>query len=135
MGFLDFLKKVRPVEEHRIAEVYFLCEQDGVPERDLKRVLIGVFRRYPDIKRAYLVRVQYGRGDAMDVALCLEANVASKTPVAEVSRKFAALFGKDQHLDILYLSPPQSKDITRVANPFYVGTHEPAQSENKNGHS
>ncbi len=25
MGFLDFLKKVRPVEEHRIAEVYFLC--------------------------------------------------------------------------------------------------------------
>ena len=53
MGFLDFLKKVRHVEEHRIAEVYFLCEQDGVPERDLKRALIDVFRRYPDIKRIW----------------------------------------------------------------------------------
>jgi hypothetical protein len=135
MGFLDFLKKMRPVEEHRIAEVYFLCEQDGVSERDLKRALMDVFCRYPDIKRAYLVRVQYRPTNAMDVALCLEANVASKTVVAEVSRKFAVLFGKDQHLDILYLSPPQIKEITRVANPFYVGADEPALRENKNRHS
>ena len=70
MGFLDFLKKVRPVEEHRIAEVYFLCW-----------TLPCAWKRI----------------------------VASETPVAEVSRKFAALFGKDQHLDILYLSPLKAR--------------------------
>ncbi len=119
---MDFLKKPRPTEELRIAEIRFLCEQDGAPERDLKGALVELFRHHPDVKRAYLVRVQYGKKEGTDVVLGVEANVASRALVAEVSAKFAALFGKDQHLDILFLNPAQKASITRVAKPFYSGT-------------
>src|SRR5271165_1982568 len=122
MGFLDFLKRPRPAGEFRTLEIHFLFEQDGASEQDLKRALMQLFRQYPDIRRAYLVRVQYGRAKAMDVALCLEANVASKTVVTAVSKEFASFFGKQEHLDILYLNPVQSQDIARVANPFYSRT-------------
>ena len=125
MGFLDFLKKPR-TEELRIAEIRFLCEQEGPAERDLKSALVELFRQHPDIKRAYLVQVQYGKRDGTqregtDVALGLDGSVPSRALVGEVSAKFAALFGKNQHLDIIFLSPAQSAAITRVAKPFYSG--------------
>jgi hypothetical protein len=125
MGFLDFLKMPR-AEELRIAEIRFLCEQDGPAERDLKNALVELLRQHPDIKRAYLVQVQYGKRDGTqrdgtDVALGLDGSVASRALVGEVSARFAALFGKNQHLDIIFLSPEQSAAITRVAKPFYSG--------------
>jgi hypothetical protein len=135
MGFLDFLKRQRSHEKHWPAKVYFLDEQDGVGEQDLKRALAAVLRRNPDVKRAYLVLVQYDRQDTTHVALCLEAGTPQKTLIDAVSKEFAEMFSKAQHLDVLYLSAAQRQEVWRVAKPFYARTAESLQDQNKNGHS
>jgi hypothetical protein len=51
--------------------VNFLAEQDGPPERDLKRMLADTFARLGSVKAAYLARVDYGRPSEHHVALCI----------------------------------------------------------------
>lgn len=102
----------------QVAEIQFLVEQDGPPERLLKERLAAIFTFYPKLERAYLVQVQYS--DEGGVALCLRCTDGQKQEIAEeIGEAFGSIFGIHEHLDILFVSENQESALRRVCRPFY----------------
>src|SRR5262245_11999909 len=110
-------KAKRNTEVHGQRTVSFVGEQDGEPERLLKNALIAELRNVAELKRAYLARVEYA--DGPHVALCL---VAPEDPVTveRVGARFSEIFGRREHLDILFLTPGQEAKLQLVCTPFHV---------------
>lgn len=109
-------------EQVQVAKVQFLGEQDGIPERELKRQLSQLFTERGDIKRAYLARVQYD-GATDGVALCLLMNADCLEEVAgSVQEIFAEMFGSQEHLDILSLDQSLDADVSRSCVVFFDGS-------------
>jgi hypothetical protein len=107
----------RKTEIHSQRTVGFVGEQDGEPERLLKDALVAEFRNVAGLKRAYLARVEYA--DGVHVALCLAAPEDSAL-VERIGARFAGIFGRHEHLDVLFLGPSQEAELQRVCAPFHV---------------
>jgi hypothetical protein len=120
MSILDRFRR-RPVEVHHRPEIRFIGEQDGPAERELKDALRTLFADTPSIERAYLVHVDYGNPDVYEVALCIQGPDDDEHLVRRISEAFAKLFGFEQHLDTLFLTPARQREIAQVAAPFYSG--------------
>jgi hypothetical protein len=103
------------MEQHRETDVTFLKEQDGLPERQLKRALVQVFGTH-DVERAYLVRALVGKNEG--VVLGLVATEDAQL-VADVAAVFHALFGTESHLNVLFLSVAQQAEIASACRPFH----------------
>jgi hypothetical protein len=108
----------RPPERRTEGCIRFVCEQDGLPERDLKAALIPELRRSGSVQRAYLARVQYGDDNPMDVALCIRGPEDPEL-VRRVCARFAELFNTEVYLDILFLSDIQEDELARICKSFY----------------
>ena len=115
MGLFD--KPQRPPETRTETKVRFVCEQDGVPERELKALLAPELLSR-NVQRAYLARIEYQDPRADEVALCVRG-VEDRGLVQAVADHFAKLFGRAVHLDILFLSESQEQDLARVCSPVY----------------
>lgn len=114
-----FWRKQKPrVETHTQTTIRFVGEQDGEPERLLKNSLVEEFRSTPDLRRAYLAQVAYQNSETGEVALCL-SGPENQRLVGRIGTRFAKIFGKDVHLDILFLSSQQEAELERVCTPFY----------------
>jgi hypothetical protein len=110
-------KPKRKTAVHTQRTVGFVGEQDGEPERLLKDALVTEFRNASGLKRAYLARVEYA--DGVHVALCLAAP-EDPALVERIGTRFAGIFGRHEHLDILFLGPGQEAELQRVCAPFHV---------------
>jgi hypothetical protein len=118
MGLLD--PWTRRAISRREGRVEFLGEQSGSVEDTLKRDLILEFATRPDIRRAYLARVNFETSGESAVALC----ILSKRPddqaiVTRVGEMFTRRFSKDAALDILFITEQQDAELARVCRPFY----------------
>ena len=98
-------------------KVRFVCEQDGVPERQLRALLTPELLSR-NVERAYLAMVEYLDPNAHEVALCVRG-ADDRSLVQAVAGHFANIFGRQAHLDILFLSESQEQDVARVCSPFY----------------
>jgi hypothetical protein len=103
-----------------ISDVVFLAGQDGQPERELKAELLDLFKRNINLHSAFLVRVRYSDSQDINVALCLGAIREDPELVTSVGTVFHKMFGTNEHLDIVFLTPDQLPEITMVAKPFYT---------------
>jgi hypothetical protein len=104
----------------RIQQIYFLGEQDGSPERELKEQLAALFGRAQWVRTAYLARVTYEKMSRVNVALCVRGQTGQDRVFAEqVGRVFASIFGRHEHLDIIWLSPQQEAALMEVCQPFF----------------
>jgi len=112
-----FGKRQRPPEVRTERKIRFVGEQDGPPERDLKELLVPELVSSA-VKRAYLVRVAYDDPSSQEVALCVRGT-ESAALVRTVAAHFATVFGRETHLDILFLTEPQERELSRVCRPFY----------------
>jgi hypothetical protein len=86
----------------RVVGVLFRGEQDGVPERDLKRELTALFQSRSDVESAYLAVVSYQGGSGHGIALCITGVIepAGRPEIAKVvSKIFAGMFGAHEHLE------------------------------------
>ena len=110
-------KPERKIETHTERAVSFVGEQDGEPERLLKNALVTEFRNVAQLERAYLARVRYA--DGPHVVLCLAAP-EDRLLVDRVGARFSEMFGRHEHLDVLFLSPGQETELRRVCAPFHV---------------
>lgn len=101
--------------------IQFLRQQDGKPERILHGRLAESFKQRVDIERAYLAQISV-KGE-QSVALCLKTrHGADPELVREIGVIFAAIFVKQQHLDILFLNESQESALKSVCGPFYAAT-------------
>src|SRR5262245_35459932 len=112
-----FRRRPRPPETRTEGKIRFLCEQDGEPERALKERLVPELVS-SGVQRAYLARVEYEPPTGYEVALCLRAP-EDRALVARLVEPFGELFGRDVHLDILFLSDAQESELARVCAPFF----------------
>jgi|SRR5579863_3933896 len=100
--------------------IRFLGEQNGRPEQVLKGMLAGLLRREKSITKAYLVRVRVGNEKDASVLLGLRASLESVEPVlSKVSLAFASVFNAKEHLDILFLTDAQEREVAEVCKPFF----------------
>ena len=132
----DFLKrrgepKPQPWHPGRIA---FTGEQRGPAEDQFTRALASRFASDARIERAYLVRAEYpktgpqrgpaeNRGPdatsaAVEVLLCLVAP-EDHAIVAVVGEEFRKIFASSQHMDTLFLTGEQEREVAKVARPFF----------------
>jgi len=107
-------------EQIHVSKIRFVSEQDGPPERELKSSLIALFENERGVKSAYLARVTYGDQSPVIVALCLRVQSGSNRGIAEsAGRVFASMFGKHQHLDVIFLSFAQEAEAAKVCRSFF----------------
>jgi hypothetical protein len=100
------------------SDIHFLREQDGEPERLLKAQLVESFRHRDEVQRAYLAQIS--SDNQSGVALCLRTRHGPDLNILrEVGAIFARLFGRQEHLDILFLKETQESVLRNVCNPFY----------------
>ena len=108
------------METFNAPKITFLCEQDGEIERELKSRLVTFLDDRTSVIRAYLARVDYGDPKAYNVALCLRCPQGEdKALLANIGEIFASLFGRDIHLDILFLHDTNENELLAVCKPFY----------------
>jgi SseB protein C-terminal domain len=109
-------RRKRKAQRHIERSIRFVGEQDGEPERLLKKALSVELSGDENVTRAYLSRVEYE--DGAHVALCLAAP-EDPSLVERIGRCFASTFAKQEHVDIVFVSPAQEMELQRVCTPFY----------------
>jgi len=132
----DFLKRRREPEpkEWRTGGVRFLAEQIGPAEDQFKSALTKRFPSDARIRRTYLVRVSYptsgpqrakeenrgpdGSATPVEVLLCVVAPEDLEI-VEIVGEEFQKIFHTSQHMDTLFLTDAQEREVVKVARPFY----------------
>lgn len=109
-----------PLEQFQAAEIRFLGEQDGPPERQLKAVLHDLFRNRRNVERAYLAIVSYPHTTTPAVALCLRTKFgADPGLVREIGEVFEPIFASRVPLDIMFLNGGQENDLAKVRCAFH----------------
>ena len=69
------------------------------------------------VASAFLARVTYVDSGETSVALCLDAKEDIEI-VETVVKVFKRMFGAQEHLDIIFISPAQKVSLEGVARPF-----------------
>lgn len=107
-------------KELDVGKVSFASEQDGPPERVLKTELVPLLG---EARAAYLAKAQYTSGE-QSVALCLASTPEPMQAhlAKEIGEVFQRMFGKNSHLDIIFLRPDQERQVEQVCKAFYKRT-------------
>jgi hypothetical protein len=106
------------IQNLQVHEIRFIGEQDGPPERLLKKHLSAAFVFHRHLERAYLAQIQYV--DRAGVVLCIRCVDGQDPQLVEVVGEiFGSIFGAHEHLDILFVSEDQEPALRRVCRPFY----------------
>lgn len=106
-------------ESHVAKTLRFTGEQDGIPEREFKERVAALLDQACIVERGYLARVAYESASVEVVALCLLAEEPQDALLREIAAVFASMFGRDQHLDILFVDRDQEQELARVCAPFF----------------
>jgi len=102
------------------AGVRFVGEQDGPPERELKSRLKHYFQPLKAVERAYLAHVAYADCNELAVALCLRTRRTARDVIVRgIASLFADIFGRDQHLDIIFLDRQQEAELEPICAQFF----------------
>jgi hypothetical protein len=118
---------MRPPEQFQAKRLKFVGEQDGPAERTLKAGFIELFEREGSVSRAYLARVTFEGNDSHSVALCLYAGSAERGLVEKAKRDlvekiggvFASIFGRQEHMDIMFANKTQLAELDQCCRPFF----------------
>jgi len=116
---LGLAKAVRTRREE--GSVVFVGELTGSAESLLQAALTAELVASPKVARAYLARVAFETDAGEQPALCLRGPEDIDL-VRRVGQRFAELFGRDQHMDILFLTEELESQVELVCRPFYAAT-------------
>jgi SseB protein C-terminal domain len=108
------------MDEFETEQISFLNEQDGPPERELKDQLADLFISNSNVLRAYLVCVAYKNKPGASVALCIRSKLSPDPDlVRQVGKAFEAMFGRNEHLDMLFLTETLEVRLAKCCRPFF----------------
>ena len=109
----------RPIEKREEPKVEFIGEKTGQVEDDLKKALIAVLENNMDAQRAYLAMISTDGKKSWRVALCLSSKRSDETLIQELGAVFRRIFGKDQFLDMMFLTAETEQQLQKVCPAFY----------------
>src|SRR5690349_16818265 len=108
-------KEHRPRAESHVAKsLRIIGEQDGIPEREFKQRVLALLDGTRIVERSYLARVAYESASTEFVALCIVAQRPHDALLQVIATVFASMFGRDQHLDILFIDRDEEQKLARV---------------------
>jgi len=105
--------------------ITFVCEQDGVTEKEFKSKCCDLFQITEEVLRAYLVKVKYDNkinsGQSSDVALCIKKISGNDEQLVEkIEELFAMQFKETEHLDIMFINDRREAALKSTCRPFYT---------------
>lgn len=105
------------------ASVQYIAEQDGETEKEFKILVTGFLSQFEEPIRAYLCRVTYleeVNPDGFNVAMCLASDTEAMDEMRDgIASIFIQMFGKHEHLDIMFVNKDQEIKIRKVCQPFF----------------
>ena len=120
-SWLPFLRGEPPrIETRQESKIEYLGEKTGPTEDELKSSLIPILRKYGDVERAYLAIISTDGRKSWSVALCFAPKKDDPKLVREVGEVFHRMFGRDQFLDMMFLTQQAELDLRKVCPPFYT---------------
>lgn len=130
MGLFDWFRQRHPagskephalpkgVSTHVEAVPEFIGQQIGVAADTLNAEFREALSGFPQVERAYFCRLRYLGEEKVGAALCIVSSTLEDIGVigtlADVIRTNLA-----SHMDILFLSPAQERDLAKVCQPFF----------------
>lgn len=121
MAWFSFLRaESRPIEKRQEAKIEYLGEKTGPVEDDLKKGLVTVLEENADVQRAYLATISTDGKKGWSVALCLVSKKSDERLVQELGAVFRGIFGKDQFLDMMFLTDDAEREVRKVCPAFYA---------------
>ena len=110
----------KPPEYFVTPSVSFTQEASGSFESKVKRAVLPVLRSEPQVRAAYLVKIQYPDG-ALGTCLCLSPGSAESQRIAEaIGEAYGVVAEQGVYLDIMFIDGELLSSVERVADPFYV---------------
>jgi hypothetical protein len=102
--------------------IYFICEQEGEVEREFKNSLLTILKENSQRVRAYLAQVKYAENDhEFNVALCLMTDGSDEAFLLHHAINiFKSMFGKQEHLDVIFLNKNEEHALRKIACPFFT---------------
>jgi hypothetical protein len=117
---MSWLRKKKRPEQLQVLKISFVCEQDGDTERNFKQKIIPLLEERDNIHSAYLVRVTYDNSHELNVALCIRMEQGDDSSLRKaIVDIFAAMFNRQEHLDIVFIRNEQEDELKQVCRPFY----------------
>jgi hypothetical protein len=115
------LRRKKPGKPERLppSSLHFVCEKDGVPERELKAALCEELAHFPSVRSAYLVVAYRDDPSEQDVVLVVGAP-PDLNVVNACGQRFWALFSPREHLDITFVGNQGEPEVQEYASSFYV---------------
>jgi hypothetical protein len=117
-------KRKLPVGVATVRGIRFLGSQEGHSERRFMEAVAEILRG--TVERAYLARVEYRDNAPSAVALCLRSTGSQESLVESISAIFSRMFGREQHLDIMFLTEDQEHELACVCRPFFESERDRA---------
>jgi hypothetical protein len=101
-------------------KIHFISEQIGVPENEFKESIVALFQSLNKHLRAYLAQVENSEEKDFSVSLCIASEDGEDENLAKaIALIFRRMFGPHEHLDILFLTESQEKQLRKVCCPFF----------------
>lgn len=102
-------------------KIHFLDELEGPPVQELKHQLCDYLSCEHQIRKAYLVRIRREASPPPKLALCLVGDRSNAIELAQtVGTIFKELFPGAENMEIVFLNDPQIREVSLLAQPFYV---------------
>jgi len=100
------------------AEVHFICEHDGEPERRLKRDLVDCFRFHAQVERAYLAAFRTANSTP-SVGIFVRASAQPTQDLLQtIGRIISGMFVKQTKIDLMYLDHAREQSLRGICNPL-----------------
>ena len=111
---------IRPPENFTPSQIFFLGEQSGQVEDELKALFSQELNRNTSVLSAYLARLSYGKTPGYSVALCIRSTIGIDAALEQrLGQIFSRIFRTDQHFDTLFVREDQELELKMVCRPFY----------------
>lgn len=106
--------------------ILFLHEQDGPPEKMLKKLVLPVLETDRQVRRAYLARIQIAEADLQSVMMAIVRDGgASRQLNDKIATIFHGLFSTHNSLDVAFISALEETELAEVCEPFYERAPQP----------
>ena len=110
----------RPIETRQETVIEYLGEKTGPVEDNLKKNLVAVLEKNADVQRAYLAIISTDGRKSWSVALCLSSKKNDEKLIQQLGAVFTGIFGKDQFLDMMFLTADAEQQVQKVCPAFYT---------------
>src|SRR5687768_1832242 len=114
-SWVPFLRaEDRQIEKRQETKIEYLGEKTGPVEDELKKGLVAVLEKNPDVQHGYLAVISTDRSKSWSVALCLASKKDDEKLIQELGVVFRSIFGNDQFLDMMFLTADAEQEVQKV---------------------